>query len=167
MRKDEMMKKSHVLVLDTPAIIKGYLQPTFNYTTQLVINEINRIADFDPSYLMALVEVLEFDKDSFNQVKKVAIDSGDFWVLSYTDLSVLALANQLKQQGFFTSVASDDYALLNVANFLGLNALMVTNKKPDFRLIKWRWYCPVCGYKKTLGLKVCPECGSPLKRSRR
>jgi hypothetical protein len=86
MRKDEMMKKSHVLVLDTPAIIKGYLQPTFNYTTQLVINEINRIADFDPSYLMALVEVLEFDKDSFNQVKKsplIRVIFGFFHILIY------------------------------------------------------------------------------------
>ena len=96
---------------------------------------------------------------------KIANRLGDAHVLSQTDLELLALALELKNEGLNPLIITDDYSIQNVANKMKIEFSSLTTKGIN-RLLKWIRYCPAC-YKKfndNISLKICSICGTKLKR---
>jgi UPF0271 protein len=90
---------------------------------------------------------------------------GDAFFLSEADTQVLALALQLKMQGYSPLVATDDYSIQNVAKHMGIEFTSLATF--GIRLpLKWIRYCPACHRKYPADYKSrrCEVCGTELKR---
>ena len=90
---------------------------------------------------------------------------GDAVVLSKADIEVLALALDLKENGLSPAIVSDDYAIQNVSETLGMEHASLATfgiaQKFD-----WIYYCPACFRRYTTedADQTCRVCGTPLKR---
>ena len=99
------------------------------------------------------------------ELLKVARKMGEEGVLSIADRQLLALGLFLISQGKVPIVVSDDYSVQNVANRIGLGFKSLATPGIQ-RRFEWVVYCPGCkrsfdGRQKG---KVCPVCGTELKR---
>lgn len=93
--------------------------------------------------------------------------SGDLQKLSNTDISIIALGMQLKRNGYYVTIVSDDYSIQNVVKFSGLNFSPVMTRGIS-RTIRWFLYCSGCGkvfYDSNI--VICDVCGTKLKRKMR
>jgi endoribonuclease Nob1 len=91
--------------------------------------------------------------------ERAAKDTGDVRTLSATDLDVLALAIEYK-----ATLATDDYAMQNVALHLGLKIEPIGQP----RIKKMRKYiqrCQGCGNR--FEGEACPDCGTPARKKKR
>ncbi|MBI2185273.1 MAG: hypothetical protein HYU39_10005 [Thaumarchaeota archaeon] len=156
-----------VLVFDATAFYAGipFGGAAKGCTTPQVIVEVCRdelrAAVVEGALASGKLEVREGSLSRAGKVVETASASGDLAKLSVADISVLALALELKEQ-YSLILVSDDYAVANVARALGLKH---RSAKKDFRLVRWLWYCPGCG--KTFHgkvRKICDVCGSEVKR---
>jgi UPF0271 protein len=123
-----------------------------------------------PSYRLAVsassgkLRIQTPSSSSIDDVSKNASALGDKVVLSKADTSVLALALDLRKEGKIPVIVSDDYAVQNVAEGLGIayQPLATLGIRERFN---WTIYCPACYRRYTnLDLDVCPVCGTKLKR---
>ncbi len=103
--------------------------------------------------------------DSLKKIAETARTLGDKLALSEADTHVLALAVDLRNEGNAPIIVSDDYAVQNVAEGIGISyqslATLGIRQKFD-----WTFYCPAC-YRRYPGgadLEVCNVCGTKLKR---
>ncbi len=100
-----------------------------------------------------------------NKVKTSASKVGDSYLLSETDMQLLALALELKAQGENPEIITDDYSIQNVAkqNGIGFYALATFGIR---RLLEWIRYCPACHreYPVNSSFSACRVCGTELKR---
>ena len=160
-----------VLVLDTSAFIMG-LDPLGledeTYSVPDVVEELRTQAG--PSYRLAVssssgkMRVQVPTDESLREVVSHAKLLGDRLVLSRADSNVLALALDLKKTGKVPIIVSDDYAIQNVAEGMGigyqsLSSLGIRQK------YKWTYYCPACFKRYIAGdVQVCGVCGTKLKR---
>ena len=98
------------------------------------------------------------------KVKEIAQESGDISTLSDTDISVVALSLEFKSDRKNVTIISDDYAVENLADTLGLKAVSVMSRGIK-KTVKWIQYCSGCGkvYNKK-NMRECIVCGSPIKR---
>lgn len=159
------------VILDTSAFIQGFSSSdpdTQLYTTPLVISEINEgIAKIRASNWRHTGKLLIISPSSMSiehvttQAKKI----GDIKYLSSTDLSLLALTHQLRQDGLTTLLISDDYSVQNLADYIGLtySGMITQGIKQRFY---WIIYCPGCRkqYNNNQQINICPICGTELKR---
>lgn len=123
-----------------------------------------------PSYRLAVsvssgkLRIQSPAASSVDEVSKNASALGDKVVLSKADTSILALALDLRKEGKMPVIVSDDYAVQNVAEGLGIayQPLATLGIREKFN---WTVYCPACyrRYAQT-DLDVCPVCGTRLKR---
>ncbi len=101
---------------------------------------------------------------SIEEVSKNAGVLGDKAVLSKADTNVLALALDLRREGRTPIIVSDDYAVQNVAEGMGIayQPLATLGIREKFN---WTVYCPAC-YRRyaQADIDVCPVCGTRLKR---
>jgi UPF0271 protein len=97
--------------------------------------------------------------EALNMVKLAAKDVGDIRALSKTDLDVLAKALEYKAR-----IATDDYAVQNVALCLGI-PIEPIGQPVIKRKIKHVLKCFACGA--TIDTDVCPDCGTPIKMKKR
>ena len=91
--------------------------------------------------------------------ERAATETGDIRSLSTTDLDVLALALEYK-----AVLATDDYAMQNVALHLGLKIEPIGQP----RIKKMRKYvqrCQGCGSR--FEGEACPDCGTPARKKKR
>ncbi|MEM3670968.1 MAG: hypothetical protein QW767_04395 [Thermoprotei archaeon] len=153
-----------VLVLDTAALTAGYAPArAVNLTTRKVVDELRNFGvDWQSNPLSLIVQVSEPAEDSLKKVSEAAGRSGDLALLSGTDVSLLALA--FEQRSCSPTVVTDDYAVANVCEWLGLRHAPATLTKPSFRKMKWIWYCPRCSRVYRNGEKICETCGVTLRR---
>ncbi|MBR9680594.1 MAG: hypothetical protein GOU98_02095 [Candidatus Altiarchaeota archaeon] len=93
---------------------------------------------------------------SIKLIKEKAKESGDFSVLSSADISILALALELKG-----TVVTNDFAVQNVASKLKIG--WEGSSKSIKREISWVWYCPAC-FARYKVKKDCDTCGTETKR---
>lgn len=105
------------------------------------------------------------EKMFLEMVRTSANAIGDTFFLSETDLQVLALALQLKMEGYTPLIATDDYSIQNVARRLGIEFASLATfgiRQP----LKWVRYCPACHrkYPADYRSKICRVCGTELKR---
>jgi UPF0271 protein len=100
-----------------------------------------------------------------NRIKTSAKKVGDSYLLSETDTQLLALALELKTQGQYPEIITDDYSIQNVAkqNNIEFYALATFGIR---RLLEWVRYCPACykEYPINNSFNVCQVCGTELKR---
>ena len=102
---------------------------------------------------------------SLKEIGDKARTLGDKVALSKADASVLALALDLLREGKNPILVSDDYAVQNVAEEIGIAyqplATLGIRQKFD-----WTFYCPACfrRYPGAGDLEVCQVCGTKLKR---
>ncbi|MEM2466280.1 MAG: ribonuclease VapC [Candidatus Bathyarchaeia archaeon] len=161
------------MVLDTSAFMAGFDPSSISeeqYTVPLVLEEVigNRIARlrFKTAIESGHLKIQTPEKAFIDTVKASAEAVGDIFWLSETDLQVLALALQLKMQGYTPLVATDDYSIQNVAKHMGIEfASLITFgiRQP----LKWMRYCPACHKKYPPDYKSsdrCQICGTELKR---
>ncbi len=88
-----------------------------------------------------------------------AAETGDLAVLSPADLEVLALALE-----YGAVLATDDYALQNVALHLGLKIEPIGQPRIRRKLRRVQ-RCQGCG--KGFEGEACPDCGTPARKKKR
>ena len=104
---------------------------------------------------------------SIHSVRDVAKKSGDLSVLSDTDIEILALAIELKQENPMVEIWSNDFAIQNVAYLLNIKWHSPSGKEIK-KAIVWQYFCPGCGkrFKVLPSDGICDVCGTPLRRYR-
>jgi UPF0271 protein len=161
-----------VLVLDTSALVMG-LNPsaldTPTYSVPSVMNEL--IPDtlpytrFSSSQESGHLTVKKPTISSMKAAEGASSKVGDVGVLSKADLEVLALAVDLRQSGLSPTIVSDDYAVQNVSESLGVEHASLATfgiaKKFD-----WIYYCPACFRRYMIedAGRPCRVCGTSLRR---
>lgn len=163
--------KEKVLILDSSAFMMG-LDPFYLniklFTTPEVIEELSSFwlqLRCSTAIKLKKLTVVSPKKDFLAKVEKASKETGDILKLSKADLSVLALALELKVKEYKPAIVSDDYSIQNVADYLGIDYVYLSDKGIKHR-IKWVWYCPSCGRRFSLRRleKFCPVCGVKIKR---
>jgi len=102
---------------------------------------------------------------ALNKARKASREVGDLLSLSEADMKILALAVQLKNEGYTPQIITDDYSIQNVAKKLEVNYVSVMTYGIKFHL-KWLLYCPACHkeYPPDYKFEKCETCGTKLKR---
>jgi len=159
-----------VLVLDTSALIMG-LDPLGltleSYSVPEVSDELRD--QTGPSYRWSMssasgrLKIQSPSPISLRDVQEKASILGDRFALSAADTSILALALDLKKKGMDPVLVSDDYAVQNVAEGLGIpyQPLATLGIREKFN---WTYYCPACFRRYQQGDGKCPVCGTELRR---
>jgi UPF0271 protein len=97
--------------------------------------------------------------EALKKARRSAEETGDISVLSQADLDVLAKALE-----YSAVLATDDYALQNVALHLGLKIEPIGQPAIKRKLRRVQ-RCMACG--KAFEGDACPDCGTPKKRRER
>ncbi|MCW3995665.1 MAG: hypothetical protein NWE98_05895 [Candidatus Bathyarchaeota archaeon] len=164
-----------IVVLDTSAFVAGY-DPFSLGVEQVTVPKVEEEIRRNSMVKMRLQTAVENGKLQViapsevysRQIKSYAGKIGDVWKLSETDMQLLALALQLKSEGFKPQVISDDYSIQNVAKQMGVEFLSLATfgiKRP----LEWMRYCPACHreYPADSKSNECQVCGTELKRKPR
>ena len=98
------------------------------------------------------------------KIEEASKKVGDL-LLSKADKQVLALASELKDEGYDPRIVTDDYSIQNVAHLVGVEFASLITFGIRFRLY-WIKYCPACHrkYPSDYKHKRCEVCGTNLKR---
>jgi len=156
------------LVLDSSALIQGFNPAEPSYTTAAVIEElreeITRLR-VESQVASGLITVRDPGERYVSAISEEARRHGEEAALSVADAAVLALAMELRDGGLDPIIVSDDYAVQNMAEHLGLRyrSMAVGGIKKRYR---WVTYCPGCrrSFDGPQPDGVCPVCGTTLKR---
>ena len=76
------------------------------------------------------------------KIEEASKKVGDL-LLSKADKQVLALASELKDEGYDPRIVTDDYSIQNVAHLVGVEFASLITFGIRFRLY-WIKYCPAC-----------------------
>jgi UPF0271 protein len=100
-----------------------------------------------------------------NKIRGSASKVGDSYLLSETDIQLLALALELKSQGWQPEIVTDDYSIQNVAKQNSIKFYALANLGIQ-RILEWTRYCPACHreYPINNSFNTCQVCGTELKR---
>ena len=104
------------------------------------------------------LKILEPDKECLRQVITMAKKTGDYEKLSTADISILALAFQIK-----STLISDDYAVQNIAAILKIPVGTVGTKGIT-KIRRWINFCNACGKAYGPNINQCMLCGNTLRR---
>jgi UPF0271 protein len=91
-------------------------------------------------------------------VRRAAVETGDDAELSGTDVALVAAAFELDGV-----LVTDDYAMQNVAEHLGLTVEVIARDGIAEKR-EWRFQCQGCGREFDDRHDRCPVCGSDLSR---
>jgi UPF0271 protein len=129
------------------------------FTTPSVIEEIADVRSQCrlEALLATGLSVVPPSSESVRRVSAAASETGDTTRLSSPDTDLLALSLDL---GAVT--VTDDYAVQNVAQRLGLGVEGILQRKARPR--RWKFRCPGCN-RRYSAAGTCPVCGSLLSRS--
>lgn len=140
-----------------------------HFTTSSVINELRPNTTQHIRLELALeagkVKIRSPSSSALEEIEEASRRVGDISVLSKADKDVLAVALTLSKEGFSTMLVSDDYAVQNVAESLGLKYASLTTFGIRYRF-RWALYCPACKrrYSPDVHTMICNVCGTQLKR---
>ncbi|UCE43562.1 MAG: DNA-binding protein [Candidatus Bathyarchaeota archaeon] len=166
------MTPQKVLVLDTSAFIAGFDSLSVGeaqYSVpevgrELLLNSLTKLR-FTTAVDNGRLKIKVPAEEALGRVKEASRKVGDVLFLSDADLQVLALALELKAEGYDPQIVTDDYSIQNVADQLGIAFAPLMTFGIRFRL-EWVIYCPACHrkYSSDHSLKSCEVCGTKLKR---
>ncbi len=164
-----------IIVLDTSAFLAGY-DPFSSSVEQVTVprveEEIKRnsiiITRFRTAIESGKVKVKAPDQEFLDRAKVSASKLGDSYLLSKADMELLALALELKAEGYVPQIVTDDYSIQNVATQMRVEFLALATFGIK-RLLEWIRYCPACHkeYPANCSSKECLVCGTQLKRKPR
>ncbi len=155
---------SNKLVIDASAFYSGFPFLTLStcYTTNSILNEIKHMNRKYGAIELLIdsdrLKILEADKECLRQVVTMAKKTGDYEKLSTADVSILALAFQLK-----STLISDDYAVQNMAATLKIPVGTIGTKGIT-KVRRWINFCNVCGKAYGPNISQCMLCGNTLRR---
>jgi rRNA maturation endonuclease Nob1 len=159
---------TEVLVLDAPAFYAGVpLHGTATmYTTPEVLREVEHTTSANLHAVLASQRLVAQGPSpaALVRARQEARRRGELGTLSGADLSIIALALDLRDRGATPVVLSDDYGVQNLSGALALQwrPLMARGIR---RVWAWTIYCPGCGKSfRSLRPKVCDVCGTALRR---
>ncbi|MFP3985329.1 MAG: NOB1 family endonuclease [Candidatus Bathyarchaeia archaeon] len=165
-------EKREVLVLDTSAFIAGF-EPLSVKASQYSVPEVRKelaANSLSRTRFNAAVEngLLKVKAPAAKYKKRIRASSkvaGDMRFLSEADEQVLALAMELKEKGYTPHIVTDDYAIQNVADQLGIEFTSLITFGIRYRF-RWVLYCPACHqrYPADYSSACCNVCGTKLKR---
>jgi UPF0271 protein len=161
-----------VLVLDTSALVMGLNpsaldSPSFSAPSVMaeLIPDTLSYTRFATSRDSGHLSVRTPSSRSVKAVEDASSKVGDVGLLSRADIEVLALALDLEESGRSPTIVSDDYAIQNVAETLGVEHASLAT----FGITKkfnWIYYCPACfrRYTPKDAARACRVCGTRLRR---
>jgi len=146
-------------------VINGYVTDSGNhFTVPEVVAEARGLAasaSIGISVEMGHLRVLEASAPSIALAERRLADIGG--ELSETDIRVIALALDLRREGFEPVILTDDYGLQNLSKVLGIEYSPIATR--GIRLVfQWKKVCPGCHREYHAGRRVCPVCGTKLRR---
>jgi UPF0271 protein len=160
-------------VLDATALIARwplYAPRGELYTTSLVACEVKdeySREGLELALQLGRLTIRDPSPKTVRRVEREAAKRGLHISLSRADISIIALALELKSEGKNVIVVSDDYAVENLAGLLGLSFQPVRTRGIT-RLEEYEAVCPACGYRsRDPNERVCPICGTRLVRVRK
>jgi len=159
------------LILDTSAILSGRMNnlPS-GFDSVLITSAVkDEIGKGNPARILENLlsaGLIVRDPDNLDEASTRAGETGDIHELSQTDLTIIALAIQIKD----VTVMTDDFRIQNVLKKIGIR--FTSSGEVGDRSISdvWKWTrrCAGCGrYFDDPNLKDCPICGSDLKTKRK
>lgn len=160
------------IILDTSAFIAGFDPFSISEEEYTVPTVQGEISEESLSHLRlktaeenGKVKVRTPEQRFIKEVKNCATTVGDSFFLSKTDNEVLALALELKAQGYSPIIATDDYSIQNVARKLGMKSAPLTTFGIR-NCLQWIRYCPACHKRHSADYssEICEICGTKLKR---
>ncbi len=167
-----MGRKYRSVVLDTSAFIAGFdpssiIEESYSVPeveAELTSNSISKIR-FKTSVKSGKLKIIAPSPKYVNFIKRASGEIGDLGFLSEADISILALAAQLKDEGRNPTIITDDYSIQNVAEKLGLKFMSLSTYGIRHQL-HWVIYCPACNkkYPPNRKIMICENCGAKLKR---
>ncbi len=164
-----------IIILDTSAFLAGFDPLSLNEeqaTTPGVEEELrsNSMAKlrFNTAVENGKLKVKMPAQEFLNTIKASASKVGDSFLLSETDIQLLALAYELKSIGYTPQILTDDYSIQNVSKQMQIEFLALANFGIR-RLLEWIRYCPACHkqYPVNSSFNECQVCGTALKRKPR
>jgi endoribonuclease Nob1 len=158
----------YIIILDTSAVLSGkpidFKNATL-LTTPGVSSEINP-GGRDYQLFQNLIEkgliIQQPSKQSIDKIIEVINKTGDSGRLSKTDIEVLALAYEKKDEQENVSIITDDYSIQNTANELNI-CFETISQSGITKKFKWTYRCRGCGKKFKDNIKICPICGAETK----
>jgi len=157
-----------IIILDTSAILSGKpidFKDATLLTTPGVSSEINP-GGRDYQLFQNLIEkgliIQQPSKKSINKIKEVINKTGDSGRLSKTDIEILALAYEKKDEQVNVSIITDDYSIQNTANELNI-CFETISLSGITKKFKWTYRCRGCGKKFKENINICPICGAGIK----
>jgi len=161
-----------VVILDSSAFIVGF-DPTSiqweSYTVPAVEDELRpesiSKARFRAAVESGEVKVLAPSPEFLREAREFSRAVGDSESVSQVDLQLVALALELRSMGYQPIIATDDYAIQNVADQAGVDYASLATLGITHRLY-WVLYCPACHrrYPPDCKLRFCRVCGAELRR---
>ena len=138
------------------------------HTVAAVLDEIrdrNARIRMDVAIEVGNLKITEPTSKSRDRIVAVASQSGDINSISHTDIDVLALTLDISSSGRSCTIVTDDYAVQNISDKLGISFKALTSKGIKYQF-QWRLSCPACGrtYPKEFKGGICPVCGTHLRR---
>ena len=164
-----------IIVLDTSAFLAGFDPFSLSeeqVTVPRVEEEIIRNSMISTRFRTAIesgkLKIRSPPKEFLESTKDFASKLGDSYLLSKADTQLLALALELKAEGYTPQIVTDDYSIQNVATRMGVEFLALATFGIK-RLLEWIRYCPACHkeYPANCASKECLVCGTQLKRKPR
>lgn len=158
---------NEVYVLDTSALVGGFF-PEFTDADQLTVPEVVEEAQslsvklkLETAITLGQIKVKEPSEESVSKVQEKIGETGD--KVSKTDVKILALALEIKEEGEESVVVSDDYAIQNLSVVLDLSYSRIA--KPGIKKVfEWKKECPSCGETYSTEKNECEVCGAELVR---
>ena len=144
-------------VLDSSAIISGVKIPPEEVVIPSSVE--GEVKDKPVDFL--LYRIVNPERRYVKRVISIAKKTGDYGVLSSTDIDVLALALQEN-----AIIITDDYAIQNVASHLRIE-FETAEMRGIREKRRWIWRCESCGRYYSKKYPVCPICGGRLRRVKR
>jgi UPF0271 protein len=166
------MSSRRTIVLDTSAFVAGFNPSEVDYDLYSVPDVERELIKaslpevrFQASVEAGKLRVQTPDAHHVDAARKASKEVGDILYLSETDILVLALAAQLKDEGHIPTIVTDDYSMQKVATKIGVNFTPLATLGIRFHL-QWLLYCPACRRKYPSDYKYqdCEVCGTRLKR---
>ncbi|MBS7622944.1 NOB1 family endonuclease [Candidatus Bathyarchaeota archaeon] len=159
-------------ILDTSALVMG-VNPSAIKGRVYSVPEVER--ELPPKSMAAIrfttsresrsLSIRAPQRASYEAVRRASLKLGEKGALSRADLQILALGLDLRMDGLNPTIVSDDYAVQNVAEHLGLSYTSLATFGITYEF-NWSLYCPACfrRYLHSYLERRCEVCGTALKR---